>query len=413
MEPTESAIDAGIAVPLGKMRARIEHLATILVNVEATKGADVAARQRNKAAEDTVKCPFLSPEHPYFPFFEMRLREFKENPSLMPKIKTRAEVEAENAANSSAAAAATSSTAQEEAAERERRVREEQLALAEQQAKRDRTDPHPSVYGLHIPAGVSVSKPVYDVMMVTAQCGAKGGEAFLKRVAKEKEGNRLFSFLSENDPAHPTFLSLLYAYVHILHYKAEATQDRLEAYEKGGARLEEVLSAKAAFLTAEAARAKAAVLTDDELRKRLEWNTFTVKKSFSALELGLVTKESVAEAEAAAAAGAPAAVPSGAIGWGDEGDNAAPAAAPSAPSREVVGVAKRSGNSEYVRDPITGELVHISLVTKKGNGSNGAGSSLFGTDGSAASGIVESGQKRGRDDGLASDEAYDAYLRKM
>lgn len=422
----DPSLDDGIAVPPGKLRVRIEQLATILVKLEMEKGAETAMKKREAiAVQKAEEYPFLHRDHPYFPFFETRLRMFKSNPSLMPKFKKKEEAAA---AEASAAAAASGPTLseQEQQEERERRIREEQLAAAELEAKRDRVDPHPNVFSLQLPAGVSISRPMFDVMTLTAQCAAKGGRPFLDQITRlHRGGNRLFAFTSDEDPAYPTFLGLIDAYDRILKYKPEEVQDRLEVYEKGGAPLQEVFTAKANFMTAEAARTKAAVLTDDQLRKRLQWNVFTVKKTFTAADLGLTSASSSNNATAKESkVEASAHVPSGAIGWGDDDNtNAAAgssstagntaASSSSAASHEVVGIAKRSGNSEYVKDPTTGELVHISQITRKGNGGGNEVGGMFGTSNAPSSGVVEQvGQKRERDDGLASYAAFEAHLRK-
>lgn len=389
-------IDDKVPVPFGDMKSKLEMLAGKLANYENEKGAEAANTMRDKLAKSAkiADYPFLSADNVYFAYFEATLSKFKANPQLIPATKKQEETA------TAGATAPIPLTDRQLEEERERRMREEQLAMAEREAKRDQKDPHPNIYSLQLPTGVSISRPQYDVMSLTAQCAAKAGEEFLEQVAKNYRGNKLFSFINQEDPAYPTFQGLLYAYQCIINYNPVETQDRLEVYERGGAPLDEVITAKGNFLTAEAARTKAALLSDDDLRKRLQWSSFVVVSSFTAADFGLAPVGS--STKATTSTHTTSSVPAGAVGWGAEDDNAH--------DSEVVGIAKRSGNSEFVKDPTTGELVPLAQLQRKGRDGNG---SLFGTDAATAPAGRDGGtRKREREDGLASYSSFEAQLRK-
>lgn len=292
----------GIAKPGPELA---EHIRRVAASLSKKSVAD-AQMMMNKVISTARRDQFLFFEvtNIFHPYFLSVLNDMRNNPALADEVRAKAEeakastttstTAAATAPSSATVAAATASSAVVVPAKLLRTVQEEAFQQIE--------DPHPLLYTLDLSQRNELSHAQFSIMSVTAQYAAKFGAAFLDAVQQTQVaratssssgssshsvgGAGNFKFLHPDDPWHYPFLKLVTAYATIVQSDPEAVEERLEAWSTKEGFLA-TCDAKRAFLAAEIARRKAALLTDDDLRQRLEWDVFEVVKSFSIAQLGL------------------------------------------------------------------------------------------------------------------------------
>ena len=273
----------GIAKPGPELAQHIRRVAASL-SKKTTHEADVMMKKVITSAR-REEFLFFESNNIFHPFFLSVLNEMRTNPSLADEVRAKAEetktttttATATSSNNSTPAAAAT--------------VPAKLLRSVQEEAFQQQEDPHPVLYTFDVSQRGTLSHAQFATFSWTAQYAAKFGPAFLSAVlqshaARASASGALFKFLHPDDPWHQPFLKLVNAYATIVLSDPEVVEERLEALSTREGFLA-TCSAKRSFLTAEIARRKAALLTDDDLRQRLEWDVFTVLKSFTVAELGL------------------------------------------------------------------------------------------------------------------------------
>eukprot|EP00758_Cryptobia_borreli_P005104 Tbor_TRINITY_DN4739_c0_g1::TRINITY_DN4739_c0_g1_i1::g.17064::m.17064/K12825/SF3A1, SAP114; splicing factor 3A subunit 1 len=248
----------------------------------------------------------LDCDHPYYTFFYSKYKEFRDNPSalaLATAIVNAGKGDPVRAAEAAEVSAKSNRERQEEAV---KGLQQKMLFEAEADAKRIRLEPHPKAYQLVIEPGVNINRVTFDTMSLTAQYAAKcsclassrrnnnnnsgverdGMEAFLNDVKERYANTNVFRFLNDTNPLYKTFIGLVSSYEKILNFDCERVQKRLEPYEAGGAQFERILDEKRDYYKAEAARRRATLLTEGELKKRLNWSCFSVVGTFTLQDLG-------------------------------------------------------------------------------------------------------------------------------
>jgi hypothetical protein len=213
-------------------------------------------------------------------------------------------------------------------------------------------DSLPDQFSLDLQEGeVEVPVATAELMSAIALFCAKydpalSGES-LNSLRRRYNADATFRFLSSEDSLHRTFVSMVRAYRLILDVDFPDVENRLENLLQPKSILQEAHK-KAEFLKAEIARRKAALLTDDVLRARLEWDHFHVVKSFTAADLGLLH-----------------------VGARPQYQPTFLSAAllhPSSGGAEVsqpVGVTRVKHGIEFFVDPMTKEKIHVSDVNRK------------------------------------------------
>ncbi|ESL11915.1 hypothetical protein TRSC58_00326 [Trypanosoma rangeli SC58] len=298
--PTEDDATPGIIAPGPELRAKIEKSAASLAKRDKRKAEEMMAKVL--ASQKREEFLYFEMTHVFYPFFLQKLNEYRAHPELIPSDdkKDQAQGKAETFTNGSAAGAAPTVTAattvkaggivrrEGGTASRHDPKRDEALRQAEIEAQRYLEDPFPNRYSLDLLHGtINMPALTLSYMTCTAQYVAKYGERFLKDILGRYRSNAAFRFLLSEDVRHSVFLKLVESYRRILNHDPDEVEDRLERCRSAQEIINTVCEEKVKYAKAAIARRKAALLTDEDLRDRLEWNVFTVVQQFSLSDLGL------------------------------------------------------------------------------------------------------------------------------
>lgn len=302
---------SGIIAPGPELEPKILLVAAKLSKQQKNAADEFVKKLLNSARAQEVF--FADPNDMFYPYFLQQLTLFRADKALAEATIAAAMREKEKeatAASTRAPATETNvqttvvATASGSIVRKGGSINEELLREIEQDAKICAEDAHPDVYTINRDHhAVQILPKHLSLMSTTAQYAAKYGPPFMEAVRRKHGEDDAFRFLRMDDPRYLIFKELELAYQTILCSTDEEVEDRLDCYQQKD-RFLKVCEEKSKFLKAEIARKKAALLTDDELRRRLEWDAFSVVQTFSAKELGL-------EAKAAAAAAAPPSVDPG------------------------------------------------------------------------------------------------------
>ncbi|CUF14266.1 Hypothetical protein, putative [Bodo saltans] len=303
---------SGIIPPGPELQPKVQLIAAKLSKLAKNQADDFVKKLLNSPRASEVF--FADPKDMFYPYYLEQLNLYRNNTAMADAMIAAAQKEKDAAATKASATSAShdvsattsvsvSLSASGTVVRNGGNVNEEVLRNIEQDAKMCAEDPHPDVFTINRDRhAVEILPKHLSFMSVTAQYAAKYGPSFMEAVRRkhgEDESFRFFRFLRMDDPRFLIFKELEVAYQTILCSTDVEAEDRLELYQ-GNSTFFKLCEDKSRFLRAEIARKKAALLTDDELRRRLEWDAFSVVQTFSAKDLGL-------EAKAAAAAAAPAA----------------------------------------------------------------------------------------------------------
>ncbi|KAL7696407.1 Surp module [Lotmaria passim] len=276
-----------IIVPGPELRDKVDRLAAHFSKLERRKADEKMAKLL--ASNERNKCLFLDPSHIFYPYFLSKLTEYRQHPELRPQ-----KASEQNAGDGAAAAATTTKagaitrTMGGTAGMESDPEREELLRQTEAEARRYLEDPFPNHFSLDLKGGtVDVTAFLMDVLSTTAQYTAKYGDKFLAAMQAKQRHNPLMHFLQEGDVRHSVFLKLVDSYRRVLNYDEEEVESRLERLESQEYLLDTVCEEKRKYAKAALARRQAALLTDEELRGRLQWTLFTVVKTFRLSDLQL------------------------------------------------------------------------------------------------------------------------------
>ncbi|KAH8605818.1 putative Surp module [Trypanosoma vivax] len=276
--PAEDDATPGIIVPGPELRMKIERTAASLAKRDKRKAEEMMAKVL--ASQKREEFLFFEMTHVFYPFFLQKLNEFRTYPELMPTEKD----STSKTSNTVTTTVKPGGIVRREGGTR----REEVLRQAEVEAQRYLEDPFPNKYSLDLLHGtVDMSALTLSYMTCTAQYIAKYGEQFLQDLRTRYVNNAAFRFLNSEDVRHGVLLKLIESYRRILNHDPEEVEDRLERYDSPRYVIDKICAEKARYARAAIARQKAALLTDDELRDKLEWNIFTVVQNFSLNDLSL------------------------------------------------------------------------------------------------------------------------------
>lgn len=271
-----------IVVPGIEVREKIDRFAARLSEKTKRDADEMMARVLTSSKRDMFL--FVDASHHFYPYFLSKVSEYRNHPERRPLAKKDAKAGA--GAGTAAAAEGGPDAAAEE--KKKEMKREELLHRIEQDARRYLEDPFPSLYSLNLCQGtVQLSAMDMDLMSCTAQFTAKYGEAFIASMQSNMRRNNSFRFLVPEDVRHATFDGLVQSYRRILAAEDDATETRLESLQSAEYVLGTVCAEKVQYTTAEMARRKAALLTDDDLRRRLQWDHFKVVKAVTLSDLSL------------------------------------------------------------------------------------------------------------------------------
>ncbi|KAF5221980.1 hypothetical protein ECC02_004961 [Trypanosoma cruzi] len=304
---TEDDTTPGIIAPGPELRAKIEKSAASLAKRDKRKAEEMMAKVL--ASQKREEFLYFEMTHVFYPFFLQKLNEYRAHPELIPtdekkdpsqgKTTTTAPTTNGNAVTTQGAASTLTTTTttikaggivrrEGGTAARHDPKRDEALRQAEIEAQRYLEDPFPNRYSLDLHHGtINMPALTLSYMTCTAQYVAKHGERFMKDILARYRNNAAFRFLNSEDVRHSVFMKLVESYRLILHHDPDEVEDRLERYRSAREILDTVCEEKVKYAKAAIARRKAALLTDEELRDRLEWNVFTVVHQFSLSDLGL------------------------------------------------------------------------------------------------------------------------------
>ncbi|ORC85760.1 putative splicing factor 3 subunit [Trypanosoma theileri] len=301
---TEDDTTPGIIAPGPELRAKIDKSAASLAKRDKRKAEEMMAKVL--ASPKREEFLYFEMTHVFYPFFLQRLNEYRAHPELIPteekkETPTGAGETTKTTTTGAAAAGATmasNTTTTIKAGGIVRREggttarhdpkRDEALRQAEIEAQRYLEDPFPNRYSLDLLQGtVDMPAMTLSYMTCTAQYIAKYGDRFLKDLLGRYRNNVAFRFLNSEDVRHEVLLKLVESYRLILHHDPEKVEDRLEQYQSPRNVVETICEEKVKYAKAAIARRKAALLTDEELRDKLEWNFFTVVHQFTLADLGL------------------------------------------------------------------------------------------------------------------------------
>ncbi|CCW63367.1 unnamed protein product [Phytomonas sp. EM1] len=294
---SESESPSSIVIPGPELREKVDNFAARLSTLDKRKADEMIAKLL--ASQKRNQYLYVDSSHIFYPYFLSKLTEFRQHPDRVPEKKKAApagEAGVGSGQNGSTKAAPTAATTTVTADGIVRTVggthlphdpkREELLREAKLRAKRYLEDPFPNHYSLNFKGGtLDIPALVMDTMSCTAQYVAKYGENFLIAVQSKQKHNPAFRFLKSEDVRHEGFLSLVESYKRILNFGEDETETRLENMQKRDYVLHTVLAAKMEYIHAAVARQKAALLTNEELQARLQWNFFEVLKTFTLSDL--------------------------------------------------------------------------------------------------------------------------------
>lgn len=297
METKEEALPT-IVAPGPELREKVDHFAARLSTLEKPKADEMVAKVL--ASSKRNQFLFIDSSHIFYPYFLSKLTEYRNHPELRPDKKASESAAATGTAapapsSSSSSTASTTTTTKTgsivrtvggTATSKSDPKREEMLRQAEQEARRYLHDPFPNQYSLDLKGG-SVDMPalLMDMLSCTAQYTAKYGDSFLHAVQGKLKQNPAFRFLQSDDIRHDVFKQLVASYKRILNFDEEETEARLERMQSKEYVLGTVIDEKTKYAKAALARRKAALLTDDQLRARLQWGSFKVLRSFTLSDL--------------------------------------------------------------------------------------------------------------------------------
>jgi hypothetical protein len=285
---------AVLPIPGPKLEINIKKAALMLAKKEK-RDADALVQKLLASNRDMVA--FLDPADVWHPYFLTVLAELRSDEARRDELAEHLKLSKASEAGQSAAAAGAAQVAAAAAANK---AKAEELRAAAASAKQHTVDPCPPLHRLQLAVGVEVPALMMDVMKVTAQFAAKFASTnFLETVARKQRLNNTFRFLHAEDPRHASFCGLVQAYRAVLEASEADTEERLERLvsEKFVVAL---AAEKTAYQKANVARKKAALLTDDELRRRLDWDYFVVVHTFDYSDLGVAKPTPVAPAAAVA-----------------------------------------------------------------------------------------------------------------
>lgn len=276
----------GIIAPGPELRAKIERSAASLAKRDKRKADEMMAKVL--ASQRREEFLYFEMTHVFYPFFLQKLNEYRAHPELIPTDKDGA-AKGTGAPGTEGAVTSTTTVKAGGIVRREGGTRRsEVLQQAEVEAQRYLEDPFPSKYSLDLLHGtVDIPTTTFNYMTCTAQYVAKYGDRFLQDLTARHRNNAAFRFLNSEDVRHEVLLKLIESYRRILHFDSDEVEDRLERYHSVRYIIDTVCKEKVKYARAAIARQKAALLTDEELREKLEWNVFTVVQNFSASDLGL------------------------------------------------------------------------------------------------------------------------------
>lgn len=290
MEGTESL--PTIVVPGPELCGKVDTFAARLSTLDRRKADEIVAKVL--ASNKRNQFLFVDTSHIFYPYFLSKVTEYRQFPERRPQKPGDGQ---EEETSGSAAASGVTTTTKTGGVTRTTGgtagvandpKREELLRQTEAEARRYLEDPFPNHYSLDLRGGtVDVRALLMDILSTTAQYTAKYGDKFLAAVQSKQTTNSLFRFLQEDDVRHEVFQRLVESYRRILNYNAEETEARLELLQSQDYVLQTVVAEKKKYASAALARRRAALLTDDELRSKLQWNTFTVVNSFRLSDLQL------------------------------------------------------------------------------------------------------------------------------
>ncbi|CAM39206.1 hypothetical protein, conserved [Leishmania braziliensis MHOM/BR/75/M2904] len=300
-----------IVVPGPELREKVDAFAARLSALDRRKADEMVAKLL--ASSKRNQFLFVDTSHIFFPYFLSKLTEFRQHPELRPQ-KPSEHKDSVGAAGGEKGAATTTKTGTitrtmgGTAGAKSDPKREELLRQTEAEARRYLEDPFPNHYSLDRKAGtVDVTALLMDVLSTTAQYTAKYGDKFLAAVKGKQRHNPIFHFLHEDDVRHGMFCKLVESYRRILSFDEEETETRLENLQSQSYLLGTVCEEKMKYAKAALARRRAALLTDEELRGRLQWTLFSVVKTFRLSDLqldGPVPETAASKQRAAPAANA-------------------------------------------------------------------------------------------------------------
>lgn len=272
---------SGIVPPGPELEPKIKVIAAKLSKMTKSAADDLVKKLLSSARAAEVF--FVDPSDMFYPYFLQQLTLFRSDTKLADAALLAAK---EKEATGAASAPVVSTTAAGRTQRSGGNVSEEVLRQIEGEAKQCTKDAHPDIFDVNRDGTVECYPKAFNLMSVTAQYVAKYGQPFLNAVRRKHADSDAFKFLKADDPRYVVFKELEVAYQTILCSTDEEAEERLERYSSPDQFLK-ICEAKAQFMRGEIARKKASLLTDDELRRRLEWDAFTVVQSFTIKDLGL------------------------------------------------------------------------------------------------------------------------------
>ncbi|KAH9599422.1 SWAP/Surp [Trypanosoma melophagium] len=294
----------GIIAPGPELRAKIDKSAASLAKRDKRKAEEMMAKVL--ASPKREEFLYFEMTHVFYPFFLQRLNEYRAHPELIPtEDKKETPAGAAGTTNTTTTTTTTGGTTSASnttttikaggiirreggTTARHDPKRDEALRQAEIEAQRYLEDPFPNRYSLDLLQGtVDMPAMTLSYMTCTAQYIAKYGDRFLKDLLGRYRNNVAFRFLNSEDVRHEVLLKLIESYRLILYHDPDKIEDRLEQYQSPRNVIETICEEKVKYAKAAIARRKAALLTDEELRDKLEWNFFTVAHQFTLADLGL------------------------------------------------------------------------------------------------------------------------------
>jgi splicing factor 3A subunit 1 len=214
--PETSSKAVGIIQPPPDMKSIVEKTASFV----AKNGPQFEQRILNNE-RNTTKFAFLQPGTPYYPYYQMKLREgIREVQGAAPPAGPPPAYGAQVGAAPAAPAAGDAGDKKAPA------VIESKASVQSKQKPKVLKEPPPDIYTVKPPEGLSIPSLDLDIIKLTAQYVALNGRSFLNGLLTRESRNPQFDFLKGHHYLFAYFTALVEAYSKVIN-PPENTKEKL------------------------------------------------------------------------------------------------------------------------------------------------------------------------------------------
>lgn len=221
--PDVSSKAVGIIQPPPDMKSIVEKTASFVAKNGPQFEQRILTNERN-----TTKFAFLQPGTPYYPYYQMKLREGRMAlQGAAPAGAPPAYSAQQGAAQAPPAAAAAAGDATAAGDKKAPATIESKASVQAKQKAKVLKEPPADVYTVKPPEGLNIPSLDLDIIKLTAQYVALNGRAFLNGLLTRESRNAQFDFLKGHHYLFAYFTALVEAYSKVIN-PPEGTQEKLE-----------------------------------------------------------------------------------------------------------------------------------------------------------------------------------------